>query len=81
MRAIEAFDLLEYQRTARELLCPQKLYLLWEEVCRRYERKEIGRYEVEEMKEVIWPQLTALAALRRAVDGVVTPVRRSRKRA
>jgi hypothetical protein len=80
--AIETFDLLEYQKTAREMLCPQKLYQLWEDVCRRYERREIGPYEVEEMKEVIWPLLTALSALRRTVDAVegVVP-RRTRKRA
>jgi hypothetical protein len=58
------------------MLCPQKLYQLWEDVCRRYERREIGLYEVEEMKEVIWPLLTALATLRRIVD---SPVESSRK--
>lgn len=78
---MEVFDLLEYQKTARELLCPKKLYQLWEDVCRLYERREIGLYEVEEMKEVIWPQLTALSALRRTVDGAVNVPKRTRKRA
>jgi hypothetical protein len=78
---MEVFDLLEYQKTARELLCPKKLYQLWEDVCRLYERREIGLYEVEEMKEVIWPQLTALSALRRTVDGAEKVPKRTRKRA
>jgi hypothetical protein len=75
------FDLLECQKTAREMLCPQKLYQLWEDVCRRYERREIGHYELEEMKEVIWPLLTALSALRRTVDAAEEIPRRTRKRA
>lgn len=65
---MEPFDLLEYQHRAREATCPKKLFDLWEEVCRRYERNEIGRYALEEMKEVIWPSLKALTALKRIVD-------------
>ncbi len=64
------------------MLCPQKLYQLWEDICRRYERREIGLYEVEEMKEVIWPLLTALSSIRRIVDGAEETGRRPvRKRA
>jgi hypothetical protein len=59
------------------------LFELWEDVCRRYERKEIGLYQLEEMKEVIWPNLKALATLRQMVDAPpAKPVtRRRRKRA
>ena len=66
--AIESFDLLEFQQRARDLCCPKKLFELWEDICARFERHEIGSYEVEEMKEVIWPSLQALASLRRSVD-------------
>jgi hypothetical protein len=62
------------------MLCPQKLYQLWEDVCRRYERREIGLYEVEEMKEVIWPLLTALSSIRRIVDGAEETTRRPVRR-
>ena len=79
---IEGFDLLEFQQKAREICCPKKLFELWEDVCRRYERHEIGMYEVEEMKEVIWPTLEALASLRRTVNEVdPTPKQKQRKRA
>jgi hypothetical protein len=71
---------LEFQQQAREMLCPQKLYQLWEDVCRRYERREIGLYEVEEMKEVIWPLLTALSSIRRIVDGAEETTRRPVRR-
>lgn len=66
--AIESFDLLEFQKRARDICDPKKLFELWEDVCARYERHEIGTYEVDEMKEVIWPSLQALASLRRSVN-------------
>jgi hypothetical protein len=65
---MEPFDLIEYQQRARETADPKKLFELWEDCCRRYERSEIGRYELDEMKEVIWPNLQALASLRRAIN-------------
>jgi hypothetical protein len=75
--------LIEYQRKGRELCCPRKLFELWEEVCDRYERREITIYDLEEMKEVIWPNLQALATLRRIVNSPDEqpsrkPVRRKR---
>jgi hypothetical protein len=78
-RTIEAFDLLEFQRQARETCCPKKLFQLWEDVCRRYDRQEIGEYELDEMKEVIWPSLEALASIRRCVNGEVTMRKRLKK--
>lgn len=65
---MELFDLLEFQQRARELTDPKKLFELWEDVCRRYDRREIGNYELDEMKEVIFPALKALAALKEQVD-------------
>lgn len=65
---MEPFDLIEFQQKAREMSCPKKLFALWEDVCRRYDRREIGKYELEEMKEVIFPALKALGALRGQVD-------------
>ena len=80
--AIDTFNLLDYQQKARDLLCPKKLFLLWEEVCRLYDHGEIGEYEFEEMKEVIWPSLKTLSALRRTIDAVEQPPkRRVRRRA
>jgi hypothetical protein len=78
---METFDLLEYQQKARELLCPKKLFLLWEDVCRRYDRGEIGAYEFEEMKEVIWPTLKALGSLRKIIDSAEQPIHKSARRA
>jgi hypothetical protein len=70
---MEPFDLIEYQQKARETCDPKKLFEVWEDVCKRYERGEIGLYEVEEMKEVIWPSLNALASLRKIVNGQNKP--------
>lgn len=78
---METFNLSEYQQRARDLLCPKKLFQLWEEVCLYYDREEIGPYELEEMKEIIWPSLLSLASLRRIVDSNdQKPKRRMRSR-
>ena len=66
---MEPFDLIEFQQKARETCDPKMLFEMWEDVCKRYDRQEIGLYELEEMKEVIWPSLNALASLRRIVNG------------
>lgn len=75
----EQFDLIEYQQKAREMTCPKKLFALWEEVCYRYDHHEIGRYELEEMKVVIWPNLKALSTLRKIVNSTETTVTTARK--
>lgn len=62
------------------MLCPKKLFLLWEDVCQRYERKEIGIYEVEEMKEVIWPSLKMLSSIRKIIDGAEKPAKKATRR-
>lgn len=62
------------------MCCPRKLFALWEDVCRRYDRREIGSYELEEMKEVIWPSLMTLALIRRTVNGIDTRTKRARRR-
>lgn len=75
---MDPFDLIEFQQKARETCDPKKLFELWEDVCRRYERQEVGNYELEEMKEVIWPALTQLASLRRIVNGPVIPSQKAK---
>jgi hypothetical protein len=79
---IEAFDLLEFQKKARETCDPKRLFELWEDVCRRYDRREIGSYELEEMRDAILPNLQALAGLRRSINDIDKPgIRRLKKRA
>lgn len=64
------FDLFEYRRKAANLLNPKELFLLWEDVCRCYDRGEIGTHEMAEMRELIWPTLTSLTSLRKLIDNV-----------
>ncbi|MBU6455645.1 MAG: hypothetical protein KGS72_27990, partial [Cyanobacteria bacterium REEB67] len=75
---IEPFDLLEFQKKARETCCPKKLFELWEDVCRRYDRHQIGQYDYEEMKEAIWPNLHALDLLRRTINETDPPKAQTR---
>jgi hypothetical protein len=62
------FDLIEYQRQARSHTLPGSLFMLWEDVCKQYDRGLIGTYELEEMKAVIWPNLQALSALQNEIN-------------
>jgi hypothetical protein len=62
------FDLIEFQREARERRQPSTLFQLWEDVCKMYERGLIGKYDLEEMKGVIWPNLRAICALQLEVE-------------
>lgn len=65
---MEVFDLIQFQREARELTKPKELFDLWEWVCAQYDRGRITKYELEEMKAVIWPNLHDLDRIRRQVD-------------
>ncbi|MBS1991050.1 MAG: hypothetical protein JSS86_10280 [Cyanobacteria bacterium SZAS LIN-2] len=61
-RSDNVFDLIEYQDRAREIYSPKRLFELWEEVCKKYDRGFIGKYALEEMKAVIWPKLHTLSS-------------------
>lgn len=79
---IDNFNLLEFQKKARETVDPRQLFELWEDVCQRYDRREIGAYELEEMKEIILPNLKALAGLRRSInDANISEAPKRKKRA
>ncbi|MBY0358267.1 MAG: hypothetical protein K2W82_09725 [Candidatus Obscuribacterales bacterium] len=66
---MNTFDLIEYQEQARNASSPRKLFELWEDICRRYDRGEIGKYELDEMKEAIWPMMRLLTRLQMEIDG------------
>jgi len=38
------FDLIEYQDRARDIYSPKRLFELWEDVCKKYDRGFIGKY-------------------------------------
>lgn len=65
---MEPFDLIEFQQKAKDMTDPRKLFELWEDCCKRYDRNEIGKYELDEMKDIIWPSLQALSSLKRIIN-------------
>lgn len=69
---MRTFDLIEFQRDARDKNKPEELFRLWEEVCHAYDRGIIGQYELDEMKAVIWPNLQAVSLLKNAIDSSFT---------
>jgi len=60
---MQSFDLIELQEEARRISTPKQLFDLWDQVCGNYEKGRIGCYELEEMKETIWPALRKLCRL------------------
>lgn len=66
------FDLFEYRRKASNLVMPNELFNLWEEVCRYYDRGEISRQELDEMRALICPMLESLAVLKKLIDETET---------
>ena len=62
------FDLLEFQRDARESHSMANLYDLWDDVCKRYDKHEITAYQLDEMKEVIYTSMSALSNLKRSME-------------
>lgn len=70
------FDLIEYQKLARNSRSSRELFELWEYVCRSYDKGQIGRYQLEEMKAVIWPCLKSLRSLERTVENAFQRDRR-----
>lgn len=66
------FDLFEYRRKASNLVMPNELFNLWEEVCRYYDRGEISRQELDEMRALICPTLESLAVLKKLIDAIET---------
>lgn len=69
VRLMNNFDLIECQEQARNTSSPRKLFDLWDEVCRRYDRGQIVKTELEEMKGVIWSMLRLLTRLEIEVNG------------
>jgi hypothetical protein len=67
------FDLIEFQQHARELEKQAKakeLFELWEDVCKRYERAEIGPYELKEMKDLIFPLIKSATQLQTTINNL-----------
>jgi hypothetical protein len=60
----DKFDLIEYQDKARDMYSPRRLFELWEDVCKKYDRGVIRSYDLDEMKAVILPKLHMLAQSR-----------------
>ena len=60
----DRFDLIEYQDKARDMYSPKRLFELWEDVCKKYDRGVIRSYDLDEMKAVILPKLHMLSQSR-----------------
>lgn len=64
---IKPFDLLEQLTLARECTSPEKLYKIWDACLNRYDRRQVSLYQVEELKEVIYPLMTKLMDIKKSL--------------
>jgi hypothetical protein len=64
----ERFDLPESQQEAREAKSAKHLFLLWDKVCAHYDRGQIGKYEFEEMRDLVFSQMDKVATLQSAIE-------------
>lgn len=77
MYIVDRFDLPEYQQEAREAKSAKSLFALWDKVCSYYDRGLIGRYELEEMRDLVWEQMNSLVKLQSAIEQSFTARRAS----
>lgn len=64
----DRFDLPECQQEVRETKSAKHLFLLWDKVCGYYDRGNIGKYELEEMRDVVYSQMNELVTLQSAIE-------------
>ncbi len=64
----DRFDLPELQQEARETKSAKSLFLLWNKVCACYDRGQIGKYELDEMHDVVWSQMENLVTLQSMIE-------------
>ncbi len=62
------FDLPEFQQEVREAKSAKALFALWDTVCQMYDRRRITKYELEEMRDIIWPRMKTLASLEDMIE-------------
>jgi hypothetical protein len=67
------FDLIDSQRTAREIRRPKMLYEFWEWASLLYENQLMRAHELDEIRAVVRDQFRHLEALRQVA--MTTPTR------
>lgn len=68
MPNIPGFDLIEWQQMAREMIKPEELFKFWEKINKMYLSNQIGRYELDELKDVIFERLAQLNNIKKEVN-------------
>lgn len=64
---MNTFDFIDAQHRARQMSSARELLRLWEDSSCRYVRREIGKYELDELKDTVWDQFRLLRALKKLV--------------
>jgi hypothetical protein len=62
------FDLLEFQREARESSSLSRLYDLFDECSTKFQKREITEYQYDEMRQLIFACMNTLGNLKRSME-------------
>jgi UDP-galactopyranose mutase len=65
MANIPGFDLIEWQQMAKDMTSAENLLDLWERVNKMYLAGQIGKYELDEMRDVIFPALASISNIKK----------------
>ena len=62
------FDLIEAQTFVRNSLKPKDLYEWFETICKKYDKGQITKYQIDEITEVVQEQMKVLEAIKKQLD-------------
>lgn len=68
----QMFDLLKEQNAARECMNTKDLYQQWDRICSMYDRGEIGRGALYEIRDTIFGNIHSLEQMKTNVNSQVT---------
>lgn len=70
MPNIPGFDLIEWQEMAKDMVKPEELFEFWEKINKMYLKNQIGKYELDEMRDVIFDRLAWLSAIKADISSI-----------
>ena len=62
------FDLIESQNFVKESLNPKLLYEWFESICKRYDKGQINKYQIDNITEVVQEQMKKLTSIKKQLD-------------
>ncbi len=68
MCSADIFDRPKSQQEVCEAESTESLFLVWDSICGYYDRGQITKIDLEEMKDLVWSRMSILKVLRSAAE-------------